>query len=125
VISVAVVEDDDLILDATRLVLESHGWEAHTYPTGEAFLADIELGVTYDCLVLDPHLPGISGADVAAAISGSGIPILVLTARPDSPLTKAVVRLGARTVIIKPVDAVRLADTIVALLPGPVLEGPA
>lgn len=114
---VAVVEDDASILDAIRLVLEDEGWDARMYPTGEAFLADLERGNAFDCVLIDPHLPGKTGAEVALALAGSGVPMLVLTARPDSPLTSLVAQLGARAVITKPVDALALTAAIGAWLP--------
>ncbi len=116
---VAVVEDDLSILDAVTLVLEDRGWRARPYATGEAFLTDYGQGAKCDCLLLDPHLPGISGVEVAHAMAGSGVPILVVTARPDSPLTRTLVHDGASAVIVKPVSAGELVERIEQLLPRP------
>ncbi len=116
---VAVVEDDPLILDAVKLVLEAQGWEARAFATGEDFLADYRERPRCDCLLLDPHLPGIDGRMVAEALAGSQVPILVITAHPDSPLTRAVLRSGARALITKPVGAVELVQRIEQLLPRP------
>jgi FixJ family two-component response regulator len=119
VVVVAVVEDDPSILDATQLVLESLGWQACPYATAEAFLTDLEGGKAFDCVLLDPHLPGKSGAEVARGLADSGIPVLVFTARPDSPLTIATARYGANAVFTKPVDAAALTDAIEALVYRP------
>lgn len=120
---VAVVEDDEAILDSVTLVLESRGWEVGGYSRGESFVADFSAGQRWDCLVLDPHLPAMTGADVAAAIAGSGIPIVVLTARPDSPLTQSMIQAGIAKIITKPVDAAVLMDAILAALLGAVGAG--
>ena len=113
---VAIVEDDHSILDALALVLQGDGWETCVFDSGESFLADYHCGRKYDCLLLDPHLAGVTGAEVAEAVAGTGLPVLVITARPDSPLTKAVTALGARAVITKPVGAGELVETIAELV---------
>lgn len=113
---IAVVEDDPYILDALQLVLEAHGWEARTFLTGEEFLADFCSRPECDCLLLDPHLPGIDGGKVAESVAPSGVPILVITARPDSTLTRTLVEQGARGVITKPVGEAELVARIAALL---------
>lgn len=114
---VAVVEDDPFILDAVTLLLESRGWNVRAHPSGEAFLDSLGGGAACDCLLLDPHLPGISGAGVARAAVERRIPTLVLTARPCSEVTEEVAAiLGAEAVIVKPVRASELIDRIRALL---------
>lgn len=117
--AVAVVEDDASILDAVQLVLEAVGWDVYPYATGEAFLADLRMGRIFHCLLLDPHLPGLSGLEVVQAMSREGvsIPFVVLTAHPDSPVTLALRDLGARAIILKPVQASALTAAIAAAVP--------
>jgi FixJ family two-component response regulator len=118
VVVIAFVEDDPSILDAARLVIEAMGWEARLYPDGESFVDDYRQRPNCDCLVLDPHLPGISGVDVARAVADRQVPVVVLTAHPDSALTQAVVKLGARAVMTKPVSEQKLLEAIAAVLPA-------
>lgn len=116
-IAVAVVEDDASILDAAQLVIEANGWEARPYADGEAFLDDYRRRPDCDCVVLDPHLPGISGVDVMRALADAQVPIVVLTARPDSAVTRTLVELGARAVVTKPVSDLKLLEIIASVLP--------
>lgn len=116
---VAVVEDDPTILDALTLLLESGGWTVRAYPSGETFLGELCRDVPCDCLLLDPHLPGVSGAEVARAAAARGVPILTLTARPESPVTAEVAALsGAAGVMTKPVGAAELLARIADLVRG-------
>ncbi len=116
-VCVAIVDDDEAILDALRLVLELEGWHVHAYLRGEEFLADLE-NHTMDCLVLDPHLPGISGADIVRSIvdGNYNVPVIGLTARPSSPLTTAVINAGARVMLTKPVAAEVLVEQVQAAI---------
>jgi FixJ family two-component response regulator len=104
VIEIAIVEDDEAVRDAIALVLSDCGWLIRAYSTGEEFLSDLEVN-TPDCLVLDPHLPGLSGAAVARIVAAADIelPIIGLTARPNSDMASAVLAAGASAMITKPV----------------------
>lgn len=117
VVSIAIVDSDEAILDAVQFVLENEGWQVWTYATGEDFLADVPHHEP-DCIILDPHLPKMNGADVARSVSiGNGrIPIIGLTARPTSPATTEVMQAGAREMLTKPVTFEELVDHIQAAI---------
>ncbi len=112
-VSVAIVEDDESILDAVRILLETHGWRVRVYASGEPFVADLGEH-TPDCLILDPHLPGMNGADVVRALKDIQIdlPVIGLTAWPDSPLALEVVSLGISVMLTKPVRSEELIEEI-------------
>jgi FixJ family two-component response regulator len=116
VVVIAIVDDDESILDAMTLLVEGQGWDAAVYVSGEAFLDDYRRNGKIDCLILDPHLGGISGADVAQALSGSSIPIIGLTARPESPVTQSIIELGVETMLTKPVQPKHLVEIIKQLI---------
>lgn len=112
--TVAIVDDDEAILDSVQLVLAEVRWTVRTYASGEAFLKDLEAKAPPDCLILDPHLRGIDGAAVARSVSGNhaSLPIIALTARPHSPLTLQVLDAGASTLLTKPVTVETLINQI-------------
>ena len=111
--TIAIVDDTESILDSVRMVLESQQWNILTYATGETFLADLERH-HLDCVILDPHLTSLSGVDVAQALTKlrRPIPILVLTAYPNSPLTKEIEEMGVYCVLLKPITAEKLIGQI-------------
>ena len=119
---VAVVDDDASILDAMTLLIEGEGWDAKVYVSGEAFLEDHQQDGKIDCLILDPHLDGISGADVVQTLVNSHIPIIGLTARPESPITKTMKALGAEIILTKPAQPDALIATIMKVIEGSGLE---
>jgi FixJ family two-component response regulator len=116
-VSIAIVDDDEDILDAIQLVLEDQGWGVQTYATGEDFLADLRSHKP-DCLILDPHLLGLSGGEVARSVANGNdrIPIIGLTARPVSPLAIEVMNAGAGAMLTKPVTAETLIEHIQAAI---------
>lgn len=115
---VAVVDDDRCILEAVRLAFaDAERWEIRTYGDGETLLEDVARGSPPACLVLDPHLPGISGADVARALLRTArVPIVGLTALPTSPLATEMAAAGALVVLTKPVAYERLMSAIEAAI---------
>jgi len=112
-ISLAIVDDDEAILDAMHSAMESVGWSVHTYRSGDSFLKESS-DVQLDCLILDPHLPGISGPDVArSAVKKYGrIPIIGLTASPTSPITEEVRQAGAIVMLTKPISLEELLNHV-------------
>jgi two-component system response regulator FixJ len=114
---IAVVDNDDAILDALELLLAVSGWEARTYKTGEAFMDDLTEN-TPSCLILDSHLSGLSGADVARALSTRkpAIPIIGITARPGSKLANEVLSAGADVMLTKPVSAENIVSKVRAAM---------
>lgn len=112
-ILIAVIEDAEDVLDAVKIVLENQQWSTNTFTTGEAFLADFDRHIP-DYILLDPHLPEMSGVEVAKAIKTNkeSIPIIVLTAQPNSPMTHELMKLGALEVLIKPVSEEVLISAI-------------
>jgi len=111
---IAIVDDDPSICDAVKLILKSEGWEVATYLTGESFIDDLVRGKVPDCAILDPHLSGMNGADVAVQmqLKSPHIPYIGMTARPESRITARLAELGARCVLTKPVSAQDLIDQI-------------
>lgn len=110
-INVAVVEDDEPILDAVTLVLENQEWEVSAYTNGEAFLEDLT-NYRPDLLVLDSHLPGINGMEVVERLRDDlvTLPVIILTAHPSSKETKELSRLVDSELLVKPVTESELVS---------------
>ena len=60
---VVVVDDDDLVREAIRAVLEDDGRVVETYPSCEAFLEGFHSDRPA-CLLIDAYLPGMSGIEL-------------------------------------------------------------
>lgn len=115
--TVAIVNDNEAILDALQLLLAVSGWEARTYKTGEAFVDDLS-EYTPGCLILDSHLSGLSAADVARTLSTRypDIPMIGMTARPESRPANDLVSAGVGVMLTKPVSAEHILSEVQAVM---------
>ena len=115
----AVVDDDaDVRVALTRLVA-SAGFAVETYASGAEFLRSVE-DHEPDCVVLDLHMPQVSGFDVQGALAGAhaAVPVVVITGH-DTPESRArAVRLGAKGYLCKPVNDEALLAAIGTAIGG-------
>jgi FixJ family two-component response regulator len=110
---VVVVDDDDAVRDSLKLLLETDNIEVLTYASGEEFLSE-GLEIQYDCVMLDIHLPGVSGFHVLRQLVARGFrnPVILMTARPSEAVRLEAERAGALTLMLKPLDDNQLFDAI-------------
>src|SRR5258708_26777889 len=93
---VLLVEDEPYMAEAIREGLRLEAIAADIAGDGTAALQLLSVNA-YDIAVLDRDIPGPSGDEIAQRIvaSGSGMPILILTATDRLDDTTTGVRLGA------------------------------
>ncbi|MGQ4330780.1 response regulator [Streptomyces hayashii] len=113
---VLLVEDDEMIREATRLTLEGSGCTVRTAADGEAGLALFRERHP-DVAVLDIMLPRLNGVSLAARIrEESGVPVLLISARSDPVDVVMGLEAGADDYVTKPFDGPVLVARIRALL---------
>ena len=100
---IAVVEDDPSMRRSIERLLSVVGFTVEVFSSAEAFLdrADFDqLG----CLVLDIHLPGMSGIALRSRMieTGSSLPTVFITALEDDDIEAAATRLGCVALLRKP-----------------------
>ena len=83
-IYVAVVDDDESVCRSFGRLLRAANMQPVTYPSAEAFLADTKQP-HFDCLVLDIHLGGMSGIELAQHLQATDChtPFLIITAHDE------------------------------------------
>lgn len=110
---VHVVDDDDAVRDSVRSLLESHGLAVRDYASARAFLAADD-GGEGGCLLLDLHMPEMSGLDLLETLRTrrNDIPTIVMTGRSDAGLKARAQRSGAIAFLDKPVDEDELMNSI-------------
>lgn len=113
---VLIVEDEPLMADAIRTGLRLEAIAADIAGDGDTALELLTIN-SYDIAVLDRDIPGPSGDEVAASIiaSGSGIPILMLTAADRLDDKASGFELGADDYLTKPFELRELVLRIRAL----------
>jgi two-component system response regulator FixJ len=99
---VAVVDDDPAVLESFRFILEMAGYAVSTYPSAMAFLAAKERQP--HCLILDHHMPMMTGLELARALrnNGSTLPVLLITAAPSAAIAERAEEIGVAAVLEKP-----------------------
>jgi FixJ family two-component response regulator len=63
-IRIAIVDDEQSVRVSLRRLCTALGMEAQAYPSGRAFLDSLIDGAAPDCVLLDMHMPGMSGLEV-------------------------------------------------------------
>ncbi|MEO7269207.1 MAG: response regulator transcription factor [Knoellia sp.] len=113
---VLIVEDEPLMAEAIRNGLRLEAIAADIAPDGHAALELLSIN-TYDIAVLDRDIPGPSGDEVASHIvaSGTGIPILMLTAADRLDDKASGFELGADDYLSKPFELQELVLRLRAL----------
>lgn len=115
---IAIVDDDEAVRDSLKLLLETYGLGVGTYGSAREFL-EAEALRQSRCLVLDVHMPGMSGVELLRFLreEESLVPAIVITGRPDAMLRRQALEAGAHAVFEKPVDEealIGLINSIVA-----------
>src|SRR4029079_15051153 len=81
---VIVVDDDMSMIHALERILQLGGYMPVTFPSAEALLEKKGMAKA-DCLVLDVHLPGLTGFELYERLAREGTPppVIFITAYDD------------------------------------------
>ncbi len=114
---VAIVDDEEGIRKALRRLLRASGLDAVAYATGEEFLS-ATAEKRPDCLVLDLHMPGMSGLQVLRRLKATGgrLPVVVITAHDEPETRKQCMNAGADAYLRKPLEDQLLLKAIAAAM---------
>ena len=109
---IAILDDEEDFRRALTRLLKAHGYEVVGFARGEELIADE--GQDIDCLLLDLHMPGMSGFDVLAALKRRSIapPVIVISAHDDPGNAQRALALDAFEYQLKPVSAPTLLGAI-------------
>lgn len=114
---VAVVDDEKPVRTALRRLLRAAGMEAEAYASGAEFFESAGLRRP-DCVVLDLHIPGMSGQEILERIRGmhDPVPVVVITAHDTAEARAKCIAAGASTYLCKPFDDRLLLNAISAAI---------
>ena len=121
---ILVVDDDEFMRDATVAVLEAEGYPVMAARTATEAIALLRAGAVKPSLILlDFMMPGMTGADFRAAqlqdVALATIPVIFLSAFPNTLDALQSGPLRAAAVLEKPVDARDLLALVGRWCPPP------
>jgi len=114
--SIAIVEDDASFRRALERLLRASGFEAYTFASAEDFLQSVG-PESHACLVIDLHLPGMSGFELFdhLAASPSPRPAIFITAQDQDGLRERASRIPGTVYLRKPFVGAVLLEAINSL----------
>ena len=113
---ILIIEDEKLLADSIRSLLENKGFEVETAYDGETGEEYAELGV-YDLLILDVMMPEVDGLTACMRIREfSAVPIIMLTAKGEVNDRIHGLEMGADDYVVKPFEMKELLARINAVL---------
>lgn len=114
---IIIVDDDIAMSQAIERLLRVVGGNARYFASAEDFL-DSGTGRGADVLILDIHLPGISGIELHHQLSASGsiTPVVYITGH-DTAKNREIARERGVVYFIKPFDGSELITAIERHLP--------
>lgn len=118
-ISVAVVDDDEAILETLSSYLSLRGCEVRTAASG-AELDDLLITNVFDVIILDVMMPGEDGLAICRRLADTH-PIIMLSAMGEVPDRVIGLELGACDYLAKPFDPRELLARVRALARRPVI----
>jgi two-component system response regulator FixJ len=109
---VAVVDDDVAVLDSFKFMLEMAGFVVATYPSAIAYLQ--HQGMDPRCLILDQHMPEMTGLELTTRLRADGvtIPVLLVTSASSPAIVASATRMGIIRVLDKPPNAEELISFV-------------
>lgn len=110
---ILVVDDEKFITGSLKQHLEKEGYEVFTAESGEGGLEIFKAEIP-DIILLDIHLPGISGLETLTAIRkiNKEIIVVIMTAYGDIETAVSAIKLGAYDFVEKPFDLNRISVLI-------------
>ena len=99
---ILIVDDDAQIRKLVRVNLEGRGYTVEEAVDGEDAIAHLKT-TTYDLLILDLVMPGLSGIEVCTWVrERSDVPVIVLSAHDDEEQKVRALDAGADDFVTKP-----------------------
>jgi len=110
---VFIVDDDISMRESLDAMVRFFGFNAEVFASAQAFL-ERPRTMLPNCLVLDVHLPDLSGLELQKMIASerTDMPIIFITGDGDVPMTVRAMKAGAVEFLTKPFDDDVLLDAI-------------
>jgi len=110
---IAIVDDEASVRTAIGRLLRLGDYAVLAFGSGEEFLASLSAHLP-ECIVLDVHMPGLSGLDVMCRLRKEHIdvPVIFITASDDLTLDAKTAAAGGVRLLRKPFSNAALLDAV-------------
>lgn len=111
---VALIDDDEAVLDSLQLYLRRRGFLVSCFASGAEFLHALDTGSDFQCIVTDVRMPRMTGLELQHILveRTRSLPLIIITGHGDIAMAVTAVKAGAYDFIEKPIDERRLAASI-------------
>jgi len=115
--TISIVDDDESVREALKSLIDSVGFHAEVFGSGEEFLKSPFVYET-DCLIADVRMQGMSGLELQERLNAAhaSIPIVFISAHDDREARARGLRAGAIDFLQKPFSEDSLLGAITACL---------
>jgi DNA-binding NtrC family response regulator len=114
---VLVVDDEPYVRTIVRLLLEKAGYDVLEATNGEAAIEALNAGenrLVMDVVICDIRMPKINGIQAIEYFQREypHVPVIVLTAYPETQMAVSFMRSGVTDYLVKPVNAQKLRGAV-------------
>ena len=108
-----IIDDDNYVRRGFEILFKSAGMDCTSFGSAEEFL-EVLHEVENAIIILDMHMPGMTGCDLLAYLAAGEIfiPVIVITAFDEPVSRECAKKYGALAYLRKPVDSEALIDLI-------------
>ena len=112
---IAILDDEAPVREALGRLFNSAGFKTESFALVTEFLESLTSHQP-DCLVIDLHLPGLTGLDVLNMMTYKqfGIPSVMITGLDMPGMKERALASGASAYLLKPLDDTILIDAVMA-----------
>lgn len=117
--TIAVVDDDERVLESLEDLLESAGHGVRVFASGQALLDDAGFAAI-DCLITDIGMPALDGFELQrlARVRRPGLPVILITGRHEIADQHRAQAVGHHGFFRKPFDGKALLAAVGRALSG-------
>jgi DNA-binding response OmpR family regulator len=103
---IAIVDDDELILELVKTIISDMGSEIFTYKDGSELIENLTGNKEPDLIFLDLMMPKMNGFDVLEYLKKNkiDIPVIIFSALTQKETVRKVLMYGVKSYIAKPVS---------------------